>query len=87
MNVLVRFEGPDFYCPDCGRWLARANPNGTFDLAGKAAIDARIRVGVEELAAPPDDLLVLIIEAECHLWRCRVRRWWRSRGQEEASTQ
>lgn len=75
-NVILDVQGPDYFCPDCGRWLARVKPGGVFDLAGNAAVSLVAEVDVDpseaEVVAP-----TLMAEAICYRLPCRFKRWLR----------
>jgi len=78
-TINLDVEGPEWYCPDCHRWLARATDHGTFDLAHKASIILVAELPVELEEDEVNEVPTLMVEARCHLLRCRLRRWLRGR--------
>lgn len=78
-TVNLDIEGPEFFCPDCGRWLARAHDNGTFDLATQASVMLVAEIPVEMPEEDWTDAPTLMAEARCLRLSCRLRRWWRER--------
>lgn len=73
-RVVHPATGPSFYCPDCLRLLAKANPSGSFDLSAKASVIASYEA--DETGAPLDE--VLLVDAVCLRTVCRLRRWLRT---------
>ena len=49
-------------CPTCGRWLVTIYKDGTFSLAGNAAVSPAAAREGKPLAT-------------CYRWRCRLRRY------------
>lgn len=68
--VEVAFQGPDLFCPECGRQLFGVRGDGSFDLAERAAIKSKLRV--DALSGSAD---ALVLEARCLRWRCRFKTW------------
>lgn len=75
MSTTVRLlaVGPDRFCPDCGRWLVRVKPGGTFDLAAKASVHWETEWDGESESADG-----FATQATCNRRLCRLRRWLRS---------
>lgn len=67
-EVPVRFEGPDFFCPDCKRRLVHVH-DGMADLSARVSILSRIhRDWYEDMAE------ALVVSATCDRAACRVKR-------------
>jgi hypothetical protein len=60
----VTVTGTRRYCPDCGRLLALVAYDGGIAINGRSRV-----IFVEQ-----DDGLMLV-DASCERWRCRVSRW------------
>jgi hypothetical protein len=77
LNVTLEPHGPDRFCPDCGRLLFNLSERGGFDLAGKAMIETRFELRVDDETMQPidDETPLLVLEAICLRRRCRFARW------------
>lgn len=68
------FIGAPMFCADCGRQLVSFNPDGTFNLSGRAGIagmgEGRLVDG--EWTEEPE---ILVYEAYCYRRPCRLKRW------------
>lgn len=62
------------YCPSCGNFLARMNPNGTVDLGAHSSMKFKIELRVGAEAIPDIDT------AECQRLFCKFKRWWKRKG-------
>lgn len=62
----IRFiaTGPDYYCPDCGRWLARVKDDGLLDLAAEAGI-TQVTEMPFPMDDPPEEIEALVTSAIC----------------------
>lgn len=77
MNVTtLKFAGPTMFCPDCRRELVSCNPDGTFNIAGRAGISV---TGEGFLAEDGfrQSSDALITQATCYRTMRRFKRWLR----------
>ena len=76
--------GIPFYCEICRRELISFNPDGTFNLAGKAEIRGSAEQTMNEYGEVEEPQEMIVTEARCLRHSCRARRWLRTRNPRRA---
>ena len=71
-QIPVKFIGPNRFCPICKRALVKMNGDGSFDIAGKSALESSFTYDSRE---DPDYLEAVVFDAICLRWRCRLKKW------------
>lgn len=67
--------GISLYCEFCKRELISFNPNGTFNLAGKAEIRGSAEQTLNEFGEVEEPQEMVVTQARCLRRSCRARRW------------
>ena len=75
----IQVEGPDRFCPTCGRALVRVGDDGVMDIADKTHVEVE-QHGDETPLLFAATCLPCEWEQHCPCWRHRVRRLLRKAG-------
>ena len=73
MRVSIRLQGPNVFCPDCGRWLVQIHDDGSWDCAPGTSISVATEA-FDEIESDDEQIVDgFIQEATCLEDSCRVR--------------